>query len=124
LPGIILGGGCLLLVVGGSILAAILFPVFAQAREKARQTACLSNIKQMGMASLMYAQDYDNKLPARAAKVDGPAQTYTGYGKSCTTVRPSRRVATEGDPSRPYGYAMDSRLYGIVRGFSGLMERR
>src|SRR5437016_6241142 len=42
-----------------AILAAILFPVFAQAREKARQTSCLSNTKQMGLAFQMYAQDYD-----------------------------------------------------------------
>ena len=42
-----------------AILAAILFPVFAKAREKARQTSCLSNLKQMGTALLMYAQDYD-----------------------------------------------------------------
>src|SRR5881296_1738464 len=47
-----------------AILAAILFPVFAQAREKARQTACLSNEKQMGTAVQMYAQDYDEGLPA------------------------------------------------------------
>jgi prepilin-type N-terminal cleavage/methylation domain-containing protein len=42
-----------------AILAAILFPVFAQAREKARQTACLSNTKQIGTAFMMYVQDYD-----------------------------------------------------------------
>jgi prepilin-type processing-associated H-X9-DG protein len=42
-----------------SILAAILFPVFAQVREKARQTACLSGEKQIGLAFTMYAQDYD-----------------------------------------------------------------
>jgi prepilin-type N-terminal cleavage/methylation domain-containing protein/prepilin-type processing-associated H-X9-DG protein len=46
-----------------AILAAILFPVFAQAREKARQTACLSNMKQIGTAIMMYAQDYDEILP-------------------------------------------------------------
>src|SRR5262249_24091815 len=40
-----------------AILAAILFPVFAQAREKARQATCVSNLKQIGMACLMYAQD-------------------------------------------------------------------
>src|SRR5690554_3780891 len=44
-----------------AILAAILFPVFARAREKARQTSCLSNLKQMGLATLMYAQDYDER---------------------------------------------------------------
>jgi prepilin-type N-terminal cleavage/methylation domain-containing protein/prepilin-type processing-associated H-X9-DG protein len=46
-----------------AILAAILFPVFAQAREKARQTSCLSNLKQMGLAVMMYAQDYDDTYP-------------------------------------------------------------
>lgn len=42
-----------------AILAAILFPVFAQAREKARSTSCLSNLKQLGTAQMMYMQDYD-----------------------------------------------------------------
>lgn len=42
-----------------AILAAILFPVFAKAREKARQSSCLSNVKQLGLAFLQYAQDYD-----------------------------------------------------------------
>ena len=46
-----------------AILAAILFPVFAQARDKARQSACVSNLKQIGMASLQYAQDYDECYP-------------------------------------------------------------
>jgi len=46
-----------------AILAAILFPVFAQAREKARQTQCLSNGKQIGLGILMYANDYDNLPP-------------------------------------------------------------
>jgi prepilin-type N-terminal cleavage/methylation domain-containing protein/prepilin-type processing-associated H-X9-DG protein len=45
-----------------AILAAILFPVFAQAREKARQTSCLSNTKQIGLALMMYVQDYDEHL--------------------------------------------------------------
>src|SRR5260370_37829686 len=42
-----------------AILAAILFPVFAQARDKARHAACLSNCKQIGLAVTMYANDYD-----------------------------------------------------------------
>src|SRR5437868_15440430 len=45
-----------------AILAAILFPVFAQARESARQTTCLSNQKQLGTGLMMYAQDYDETL--------------------------------------------------------------
>jgi prepilin-type N-terminal cleavage/methylation domain-containing protein/prepilin-type processing-associated H-X9-DG protein len=46
-----------------AILAAILFPVFAQAREKARGAACLSNMKQIGTATMMYAQDHDDFMP-------------------------------------------------------------
>jgi prepilin-type N-terminal cleavage/methylation domain-containing protein/prepilin-type processing-associated H-X9-DG protein len=46
-----------------AILAAILFPVFAQAREKARQTTCLSNLKQMALGMRMYSQDYDELYP-------------------------------------------------------------
>jgi prepilin-type N-terminal cleavage/methylation domain-containing protein/prepilin-type processing-associated H-X9-DG protein len=45
-----------------AILAAILFPVFAQARAKARQASCLSNMRQIGTASMMYAQDYDESI--------------------------------------------------------------
>ena len=50
-----------------AILAAILFPVFARAREKARQTSCLSNLKQLGLGLQMYAQDYDGMIFANCA---------------------------------------------------------
>ena len=53
-----------------AILAAILFPVFAQARARARAISCISNLKQLGTASMMYAQDYDEVLPG-------------GWTKSC-----------------------------------------
>jgi prepilin-type N-terminal cleavage/methylation domain-containing protein len=56
-----------------AILAALLFPVFAQARGKARQTACLSNLRQAGLAFAMYASDYDGLYPVA---VD-PADRYT-----------------------------------------------
>jgi prepilin-type N-terminal cleavage/methylation domain-containing protein/prepilin-type processing-associated H-X9-DG protein len=46
-----------------AILAAILFPVFARARENARRTSCLSNLKQMGLALMQYTQDYDESYP-------------------------------------------------------------
>ncbi len=46
-----------------AILAAILFPVFAQAKEKARQTTCLSNVRQLSLAFMMYASDYDDRMP-------------------------------------------------------------
>ena len=47
-----------------AILAAILFPVFSQAREKARQMSCLSNLRQLGLATVQYVQDYDEGMPA------------------------------------------------------------
>jgi prepilin-type N-terminal cleavage/methylation domain-containing protein/prepilin-type processing-associated H-X9-DG protein len=59
-----------------AILAAILFPVFAKAREKARQTSCLSNVKQIGLAVLSYAQDYDEMYPRAAAGASGTPRTY------------------------------------------------
>lgn len=51
-----------------AILAAILFPVFARAREQARRSACLSNLKQLALAALMYGQDYDELLPVGATQ--------------------------------------------------------
>jgi prepilin-type N-terminal cleavage/methylation domain-containing protein/prepilin-type processing-associated H-X9-DG protein len=68
-----------------AILAAILFPVFAQAREKARQASCLSNMKQLGTALLMYVQDYDEQFPcgSKQAFPNGPTnlnQVIAGVG--------------------------------------------
>ncbi|GIV07592.1 MAG: hypothetical protein KatS3mg017_0794 [Fimbriimonadales bacterium] len=56
-----------------AILAAILFPVFAQAREKARQTQCLSQNKQIGVAAMMYVQDYDETFPLAENQLIPPA---------------------------------------------------
>jgi prepilin-type N-terminal cleavage/methylation domain-containing protein/prepilin-type processing-associated H-X9-DG protein len=53
-----------------AILAAILFPVFARAREQARKTACLSNFKQLGLSMMQYAQDYDETFPVRYGDFD------------------------------------------------------
>lgn len=56
-----------------AILAAILFPVFAQAREKARQATCVSNTRQIGMATRLYMQDYDDKFPQTKQSSSNPA---------------------------------------------------
>jgi prepilin-type N-terminal cleavage/methylation domain-containing protein/prepilin-type processing-associated H-X9-DG protein len=53
-----------------AILAAILFPVFSRAREKARQTSCLSNVRQIASAISQYAQDYDERFPPRYYRWD------------------------------------------------------
>lgn len=54
-----------------AILAAILFPVFARARENARRASCQSNLKQVGLAMVQYAQDYDERMPS--LRLNGPA---------------------------------------------------
>jgi len=76
-----------------AILAAILFPVFAQAREAARKTSCLSNLKQVGTAFAMYVQDYDERI-ARAAP---------GGAQDCPTM-PARGAfgGWEGNLLAPY----------------------
>ena len=56
-----------------AILAAILFPVFARARENARRTSCMSNLKQMGLAAMQYVQDYDEFYPANLVNTTEPA---------------------------------------------------
>ena len=96
------GGGCLLTV----IMAAILFPVFAQAREKARAVSCLSNIKQSNLAILMYSQDYDETFPHTTQWQD----LITPYVRRedvfhCPTA--SKGITTE---DAPYGYAFNSDL--------------
>jgi prepilin-type N-terminal cleavage/methylation domain-containing protein len=62
-----------------AILAAILFPVFAQAREKARATTCLSNEKQLGIGVLMYSEDYDESIPPWLSKYEDYGSDYYKY---------------------------------------------
>lgn len=62
-----------------AILAAILFPVFAQARAKARATSCLSNTKQVGLAFHMYTQDYDEVLPSVFRNLPGGGPSVDAY---------------------------------------------
>ena len=60
-----------------SILAAILFPVFARARENARRSSCMSNLKQIGLGFMMYSQDYDEKYPLTFSSRSAPPETGT-----------------------------------------------
>jgi prepilin-type processing-associated H-X9-DG protein len=95
-----------------AILAAILFPVFAQAREKARQTACLSNMKQIGIALMMYTQDHDESYagafyripPINGGGVDripleSQTQSYvknTGVWTCPSAPQPPKNIGTGG----------------------------
>src|SRR5690242_14717153 len=65
-----------------AILAAILFPVFAQAREKARQITCVSNEKQINLAVSMYVQDYDETYPFAWGYLGGWYDTIDPYIKT------------------------------------------
>src|SRR3569833_1763962 len=66
-----------------AILAAILFPVFARAREAARKTACISNVRQLGMSMMQYVQDYDESFPPR---MPNPAAGASFPCKACRTI--------------------------------------
>jgi prepilin-type N-terminal cleavage/methylation domain-containing protein/prepilin-type processing-associated H-X9-DG protein len=77
-----------------AILAAILFPVFAQARAKARQASCASNMKQIGLGVIQYTQDYDETLPiVEAYPATGPQITWTDL----ITPYTSQRLTLKGD---------------------------
>lgn len=105
-----------------AILAAILFPVFAQAREKARATACLSNGKQIALAISMYAQDYDETFPYtyfpapadqrwedvvqpyiktgnRGGILTCPSAASAGYAYSINAAMEGRSLAYAGNPA-------------------------
>jgi prepilin-type N-terminal cleavage/methylation domain-containing protein len=79
-----------------AILAAILFPVFARARENARRTACVSNVKQIGLGWMMYVQDYDETFPPNNT-INGAAaewQPSTALPYPCKPCRPHRKPTT------------------------------
>jgi prepilin-type processing-associated H-X9-DG protein len=95
---LVLGGFCMLAFC--LILAAILFPVFSQAREKARLDRCMSNLKALASAQLMYANDYRDQLPIASQWGD--------------LIRPYVKPDEYRCPSIPkgqgFGYAMNVRL--------------
>ncbi len=91
-----------------AILAAILFPVFARARENARRSSCQSNLKQIGLAVMQYTQDYDEKYPTRggdtgiAAGDMGWRQKLQPYAKSVQLfVCPSNTAGSSSTPAEP-----------------------
>jgi prepilin-type N-terminal cleavage/methylation domain-containing protein/prepilin-type processing-associated H-X9-DG protein len=87
-----------------AILAAILFPVFASAREKARSTACLSNMKQLGTATYLYLQDYDETFPldAHTTNEDSWVFSIEPYLKNKQVLRCPSDTSTNWYP-RPAG---------------------
>ena len=82
-----------------AILAAILFPVFARARENARRSSCQSNLKQIGLGLLQYVQDYDEKYPT----------AYVNYATPITLG--TRSVAYQGWNGMIYPYIKSAQIY-------------
>jgi len=105
-----------------AILAAILFPVFARAREKARQASCASNERQIGVAGAMYAQDYDGRYPTYTYGAGTPLVTYW-----FEVIQPYVRSTQLQCPSRPcekancgcHGRAIVSWGYSLNLGWCG-----
>jgi len=86
-----------------AILAAILFPVFAQARDKARAIGCLSNLKQAGHAWAMYSQDYDETTPPQLTRAGYWYVVLQSYMKNWSMMMcPSRSDTVCADPNNPF----------------------
>ena len=92
-----------------AILAALLFPVFGRARESARRTSCLSNVRQLGQAFLMYAGDHDETLPNAA---DGPE----GEGRTGGWILVNHFPANDTQAARNAFEPASGGLYPYVKG--------
>ncbi len=97
--------GCAGLLVLMAVMAAVLFPVFSQARHQAQEISCLSNLKQQGLALRMYTVDYDDVLPRTAVWMDKLAP-YTRRDAVFHCPGLSRQG------KGPYGYAYNAGLSG------------
>jgi prepilin-type N-terminal cleavage/methylation domain-containing protein/prepilin-type processing-associated H-X9-DG protein len=120
-----------------AILAAILFPVFAKAREKARQITCASNLKQLGLGIAMYIQDYDENLPSGndnvpatpTADINGwaaqimpylksngilhcPDDATQGFTSTSAPAAPMAALEPIGTTFVPISYGINSNLFG------------
>ena len=110
-----------------AILAAILFPVFAKAREKARQASCQSNLKQLSLAFIQYAQDYDEALPTVYFHERMPWDQWPGHNAWVSIfqgpIQPylkNQQVLTcpsggDGVWARPFHYGYNEYLYDMGR---------
>ena len=89
-----------------AILAAILFPVFARARENARRSSCQSNLKQIGLGILQYTQDYDEKMPVKGygCTGGGPGQCTIWYDVVQPYIKSTQLFVCPSDSNKQTGY--------------------
>jgi prepilin-type N-terminal cleavage/methylation domain-containing protein/prepilin-type processing-associated H-X9-DG protein len=109
-----------------AILAAILFPVFAKAREKARQAACLSNVKQLGLAMMMYVDDNDSTYPPIFSIASGEFLIWQDLISPYIATKSDWTYGLKYCPSRPIDdsavafYGMKYNYGGSAAIFSGM----
>ena len=88
-----------------AILAAILFPVFAKAREKARQSSCANNLKQIETSFIQYAQDYDERqCPTRLSYVAGNANYWDWPTGLAPYIKNTQVLQCPSNPAKPQSY--------------------
>ena len=102
-----------------AILAAILFPVFAKAREKARQTSCLSNVKQIMLAILQYAQDYDETLIPGALVMAAPSGGNEWFEVLSPYMKNTQLIVCPSKKSYYLGYGWNYQEFGYYYGNHG-----
>jgi prepilin-type N-terminal cleavage/methylation domain-containing protein/prepilin-type processing-associated H-X9-DG protein len=98
-----------------AILAAILFPVFAQARKAARKTTCLNNVKQITLGIMMYTQDYDEVYPAAQWHMELPTWASPTYQRVQLLVQPYIKNVQVGicpEDTAVYTWAGQNMSYG------------
>ncbi len=93
------------------ILAAILFPTFAKVRENARRTACLSNLKQLGLAFTQYTQDSDERMPGATDGGNGGAGVHGGWMFFGTFDSPPAPGAFDPAQGAVYPYVKSQAVY-------------
>ena len=106
-----------------TVLAAMLFPVFARAREKARQAACTSNLKQIGTALTMYTDDYDGVYPRGQFAPFDSTQTWNVVIAPYVKNTQVFKCPTQG--SDPYGYGYNISFWGagdLLEGMHGIND--
>jgi len=90
-----------------SILAAILFPVFARARENARRASCMSNLKQIGLGIMQYTQDYDERMPSNYIRIGSGGSIYRWWPDLLQPYIKSRQVFICPSDTAPLKYTFN-----------------